>query len=97
MRWFGATLVCLMVFAGAHGALGQEPSAAEAAADAAAANAPAPTPPPKSTSMDALLKRVKAGWNGERNENRDREAAFAIAKADHQRLLHDAKVTVAAH
>ena len=96
MRWFGATLVCLMVFAGAHGALGQEPSAEEAAADAAAANAPAPPPPPKSTSMDALLKRVKAGWNGERKENRDREAAFAKAKADQQRLLNDAKVTRAA-
>jgi biopolymer transport protein ExbB len=85
-----------MVFAGAHGALGQQPSAEEAAADAAAANAPAPPPPPKSTSMDALLKRVKAGWNGERKENRDRETAFAKAKADQQRLLNDAKTTRAA-
>jgi len=96
MKWLGATLVCLMVFAGAHGALGQQPSAEEAAADAAAANAPAPPPPPKSTSMDALLKRVKAGWNGERKENRERETAFAKAKSDQQRLLNDAKATRAA-
>jgi biopolymer transport protein ExbB len=90
-----------MVFAGAHGALGQEPAAKkltaeEKAADAAAAKAPAPPPPPKSTSMDGLLKRVKAGWNGERKENREREAAFAKAKADQQRLLNDAKATRAA-
>jgi biopolymer transport protein ExbB len=85
-----------MVFAGAHAAFAQEPTAEEAAADAAAANTPAPPPPPKSTSMDELLKRVKAGWNGERKENRDREAAFAKAKADQQRLLNDAKATRAA-
>jgi biopolymer transport protein ExbB len=85
-----------MVFAGAHGAFAQEPSAEEAAADAAAAAAPAPPKLPKSTSMDALLKRVKAGWNGERKENRDREAAFAKARADQQRLLNDAKNTRAA-
>ena len=96
MKWLGATLVCLMVFAGVHGAFAQQPSAEETAADAAAANAPAPPPPPKSTSMDALLKRVKAGWNGERKENRDRETAFAKAKADQQRLLNDAKTTRAA-
>ncbi len=91
MRWLGATLVCLMVFAGTHAAFAQKPSAEEAAADAAAANAPAPPPLPKSVSMDALLKRVKAGWNGERKENRDREAAFAKEKTDQQRLLNDAK------
>ncbi len=96
MKWLGATLVCLMVFAGVHGASAQQPSAEEAAADAAAANTPAPPPPPKSTSMGALLKRVKAGWNGERKENREREAAFAKAKADQQRLLNDAKATRAA-
>ncbi|MFV1979204.1 MAG: hypothetical protein ACC649_07610, partial [Myxococcota bacterium] len=84
MKWLGATLVCLMVFAGVHGASAQQPSAEEAAADAAAANTPAPPPLPKSTSMDALLKRVKAGWNGERKENREREAAFQRAKADQQ-------------
>jgi biopolymer transport protein ExbB len=43
--------------------------------------------------MDALLKRVKAGWNGERKENRDREAAFAKARSEQQRLLNDAKAT----
>ena len=96
MRWLGATLVCLMVFAGVHSAFAQQPTAEEAAADAAAANAGAPPPPPKSTTMDDLLKRVKAGWNGERKENRDREAAFAKAKADQQRLLNDAKATRAA-
>jgi len=96
MKWLGATLVCLMVFAGVHGAFAQQPSAEEAAADAAAVNAPAPPPPPKSTSMGALLKRVKAGWNGERKENRERETAFAKAKADQQRLLNDAKATRAA-
>ena len=96
MKWLGATLVCLMVFAGAHSALAQQGSAAEAAADEAAANTPAPPPPPKSTTMDALLKRVKAGWNGERKENRAREAAFAKSKADQQRLLNDAKATRAA-
>jgi len=96
MRWLGATLVCLMVFAGVHSAFAQQPSAEEAAADAAAATAGVPPPPPKSTSMDALLKRVKAGWNGERKENRDREKAFAKAKADQQRLLKDAKATRAA-
>jgi biopolymer transport protein ExbB len=96
MKWLGATLVCLMVFAGVHGAFAQEPTAEETAADAAAANAPAPPPPPKSTSMGALLKRVKAGWNGERKENREREAAFAKAKTDQQRLLNDAKSTRAA-
>ncbi len=96
MKRLGATLVCLTVFAGAHGALGQQPSAEEAAADAAAANAPAPPPPPKSVSMDALLKRVKAGWNGERKENRERESAFAKAKTDQQRLLNEAKATRAA-
>jgi biopolymer transport protein ExbB len=85
-----------MVFAGAYTALAQQPTAEEAAADKAAANTPAPPPPPKSTSMDQLLKRVKAGWNGERKENRDREAAFAKAKADQQRLLNDAKATRAA-
>jgi biopolymer transport protein ExbB len=101
MKWLGATLVCLTVFAGAYGALAQEPaakepSAEEAAADAAAANAPAPAMPAKSTSMDQLLKRVKVGWSGERKENRDREAAFAKAQADQQRLLNDAKTTRAA-
>jgi biopolymer transport protein ExbB len=96
MKWLGATLVCLMVFAGAHNTFAQEPSAEEKAADAAAAKAPAPPPPPKSTSMGALLKRVKAGWNGERKENREREAAFAKAKTDQQRLLNDAKATRAA-
>jgi biopolymer transport protein ExbB len=85
-----------MIFAGAHGALGQEPSAEEAAADAAAAEMSAPAPLPKSTTMDALLKRVKVGWNGERKENREREAAFAKAKADQQRLLNEAKATRAA-
>jgi len=96
MKWLGTTLVCLMVFAGAYGALAQGTSAEEAAADAAAANAPAPPPPPKSTSMDELLKRVKAGWNGERKENREREAAFAKAKADQERLLNEANATRAA-
>ncbi len=96
MNRLGATLICLTIFAGAHDAFAQEPSAEEAAADAAAANMPPPPPLPKSTSMDALLKRVKAGWNGERKENRDREAAFAKAKADQQRLLNDAKNTRAA-
>lgn len=96
MRWLGATLVCVMFFAGAHTAFAQQPSAEEKAADEAAAKAPAPPPPPKSTSMDELLKRVKAGWNGERKENRDREAAFAKAKSDQQRLLNDAKATRAA-
>jgi len=52
--------------------------------------------PPRVCPMDALLKRVKAGWNGERKENRDREKAFAKAKADQQRLLKDAKATRAA-
>jgi biopolymer transport protein ExbB len=97
MRWLGATRVCLAIFAVVHGAVAQEPSegsaADTAAADEAAANAKAPPPPPKSTSMDALLKRVKAGWSGERKENRDREAAFAKAKSDQQRLLNDAKAT----
>jgi len=96
MKRLGAILVCLMIFAGAHSALAQQPSAAEVAADEAAANTPAPPPPPKSTTMDALLQRVKAGWNGERKENRDREAAFANAKADQQRLLNGAKTTRAA-
>jgi len=96
MKRLGAALVCLTVFVGAHSTFAQQPSAEEAAADAAAVNAPAPPPPPKSTSMDALLKRVKAGWNGERKENRDREAAFSKAKADQQRLLNDAKATRAA-
>ena len=97
MKWLGATLVCLMIFAGAHGAFAQEPSAEEvAAADAAAANAPAPPPPPKATSMDALLKRVKAGWNGEREENRRRVADFAKEKANRQRKLNEAKNTRAA-
>jgi biopolymer transport protein ExbB len=85
-----------MVFAGVQSAFAQQPTAEEAAADAAAATAGVPPPPPKSTSMDALLKRVKAGWNGERKENRDRETAFAKAKADQQRLLKDAKATRAA-
>jgi biopolymer transport protein ExbB len=96
MRWLGTTLVCVMVFAGAYTALAQEPTAEEKAADEAAANAPAPPPPAKSTSMDELLKRVKAGWNGERKENRDREAAFAKAKADQERLLNEANATRAA-
>ncbi len=96
MRWLGTTLACVMVFAGAYTALAQQPSAEEAAADAAAANAPAPPPPAKSTSMDDLLERVKAGWNGERKENRDREAAFGKAKADQQRLLNEANATRAA-
>ena len=42
MRWLGATLICVMVFAGAYTALAQQPTAEEAAADKAAANAPAP-------------------------------------------------------
>jgi len=96
MKWLGTTLVCVMVFAGAYTALAQQPTAEEKAADEAAANASAPPAPPKSTSMDELLKRVKAGWNGERKENRDREAAFAKAKADQQRLLDNEKTTRAA-
>ena len=96
MKRLGVTLVCLMVFAGAHSTFAQQPTAEEAAADAAAVDAPAPPPPPKSITMDALLKRVKAGWNGERKENRDRETAFAKAKTDQQRLLNDAKTTRAA-
>jgi len=93
MKWLGATLAGLMIFAGANSALAQKPSAADAAADAAAIDAAAPPPPPKSITMDALLERVKAGWNGERKENRDREAAFAKAKADQERLLNEANVT----
>jgi biopolymer transport protein ExbB len=85
-----------MVFASVQIAFAQKPSAEEAAADAAAANAGTPPPPPKSTTMDDLLKRVKAGWNGERKENRDREAAFKKAKADQQRLLNEANATRAA-
>ncbi len=97
MKWLGATLVCLMIFAGAHGAFAQQPSAEdEAAADVAAANTPAPPPPPKSLSMGALLKRVKAGWNGEREENRLRVQEFAKKNANRQRLLNDAKNTRAA-
>jgi len=96
MKWLGAALVSVMIFAGAHTAFAQQPSAEEAAADKAAADTPAPPPPPKSTSMDDLLKRVKAGWNGERKENRDREAAFAKAQADQQRLLNEANATRAA-
>jgi biopolymer transport protein ExbB len=41
--------------------------------------------------MDELLERVKAGWNGERKENREREASFAKAQADQERLLNEAK------
>ena len=97
MKWLGATLVCLMIFAGAHGAFAQQPSAEdEAAADVAAANTPAPPPPPKSLSLGALLKRVKAGWNGEREENRLRVQEFAKKNANRQRLLNDAKNTRAA-
>ena len=36
----------------------------------------APPPPPKSQSTDEILKRVKAGWQGVRASNRNREAAF---------------------
>ena len=93
MNRLRATLVCLVIFVGAYGALAQQPSAEEAAADAAAAKMSAPPPPPKSISMDALLERVKQGWSGERKENRVREAAFAKAKADQQRLLNEARAT----
>jgi biopolymer transport protein ExbB len=96
MKWLGATLVCLMIFVAAHGAFAQQPSAEEAAADEAAANTPPPPPPPKSITMGELLQRVQKGWSGERKENRAREAAFAKAKADQQRLLNEAKATRAA-
>ena len=96
MKWLGATLVCLMIFVAAHGVFAQQPSAEEAAADEAAANMPPPPPPPKSITMGELLQRVKKGWSGERKENRAREAAFAKAKADQQRLLNEAKATRAA-
>jgi len=104
MRWFKTTLICLAVFAGAHGAIAQEKSAEkpkektaeEAAADEAAANMAPPKPLPKATSMDELLKRVKVGWNGERQENLQREKEFAKARDDQQRLLEQAKATRAA-
>ena len=91
MNRLGAALICLMIFAGAHDAFAQEPSAEEAAADAAAANASPPAPLPKATTMDALLKRVKAGWNGERKENIERERIFKKARDRQQTLLTNAK------
>ncbi len=96
MRWLSPTLAGLMIFAGAQIALAQEPSAEQKAADEAAAAMPAAKMPPQSSSMEALLERVKKGWAGERKANREREAIFAKAKADQQRLLDEAKATRAA-
>lgn len=96
MKWLGATLACLMVFAGAHGVFAKEPSADEAAADAAAASATAPPPLPKSTTMDELLERVKKGIRVERKENTDRVDRFRKAKSEQQRLLDEAKAERAA-
>jgi biopolymer transport protein ExbB len=60
--------------------------------DAAAAT----PPPPKATTMDDLLKRVRQGWNTEREENREREASFKKQRDQQVRLLKEAKATRAA-
>jgi biopolymer transport protein ExbB len=91
MRWLGAILTGLLVIAGAHVALAQEPTADEAAGDAAAAKLPPRVEVPQSTSMDALLKRVRVGWAGERKEMKQRLTEFKNAKSEQQRLLNDAK------
>ena len=91
MRWLGAILTGLLVIAGAHVALAQQPTADEAAGDAAAAKLPPRVDVPQSTSMDALLKRVRVGWAGERKEMKQRLIDFKNAKSEQQRLLNDAK------
>ncbi|HXV36259.1 MAG TPA: hypothetical protein VEC18_03875, partial [Myxococcota bacterium] len=106
MKRLASLLSTLILAAGAPVALAQqpaaekpaaekpaaEPTAAEkAAADKAAAEMPVPAKAPKATSLDDLLQRVKQGWTGERRQNADREAAFAKAKQDQERLLREAK------
>ncbi len=97
MKRLGTLLVGLMVAFNAPGAFAQdaEADAAPEAAEAAVV-APPPKPAPKATSLADLLKRVKAGWSGERKENREREARFKQARDDQQRLLSEAKATKAA-
>ena len=82
--------------AGAFAQDAEADAAPEAAAAEAAAVAPPPKPAPKATSLADLLKRVKAGWSGERKENSEREARFKQARDDQQRLLSEAKATKAA-
>ena len=94
MRLLGTILVGLMVAFNVPCAI-----AADEETDAAAATAATGPPPkaqPKSTTLTDLLNRVKKGWGGERQENRDREARFKQARDDQQRLLAQAKATRAA-
>jgi biopolymer transport protein ExbB len=69
---------------------GAPPVAAEAPAVAA------PPAPPKASSMDALLERVRHGWNAERVENLEREERFERQREHQLRLLAEAKATQAA-
>ncbi|MCG8588169.1 MAG: MotA/TolQ/ExbB proton channel family protein [Proteobacteria bacterium] len=50
---------------------------------------------PTTAGLDELLKRVQAGWRAEQAENRKREADFKKARNRQQKLLRDAKATLA--
>lgn len=67
--------------------------AQDAAAPAEAAKEPTPMviDGPTPTSPEELLEQVRKGWAVERQEDKDREARFAAAREDQQRLLAEAK------
>ena len=66
---------------------------AETAAEKAAAKAAAEAPKP--TSLKNLLDLVEQGFTVEREENRDREAAFLSQKENQQQLLDEALAELA--
>lgn len=49
---------------------------------------------PAAASLDELMERVRQGWNTERAENREREAAFKGRRDQQQKLLSDAKAAL---
>jgi biopolymer transport protein ExbB len=57
---------------------------------------PPPAAQPKATSMEELLKRVRQGWNSERQENSERETRFKKQRDEQVRMLGEAKATRAA-
>jgi biopolymer transport protein ExbB len=85
----------LMTIPGGASAQAEAAAPAESAAQAEAAAPAAAAAEQKASSLDALLQRVRQGWNVERAENRKREALFRGNRDEQQRLLNEALQTLA--
>jgi len=55
----------------------------------------APPAPPAPTSLDALLERVKKGWNVESAQDGERERRFRAAREQQEDLLNQSRATLA--